>query len=133
MTSPTPDPVAVMARSMAKRRLLKDGPYGSLIDALTAGVPAEKIDADFDKLWSGTTPLDERQRQSYRADAIEAIAALEAAGAKIVWREPTREMWAAAGNAQMGKNLGMHHDAVTTLVWTALFDASPTYGTGEGR
>lgn len=43
----------------------------------------------------------------------------------LVPREPTREMWAASGDAQMGHDLNMHHDKITEMVWLAMIEAAP--------
>jgi hypothetical protein len=49
--------------------------------------------------------------------AKEIVAKVEAVLTAV--KEPTREMWAAAGNAVIGKTT-VHHDAVIGAVWGAM-------------
>jgi hypothetical protein len=47
----------------------------------------------------------------------------------LVPREPTREMWAASGDAQM-KGYGgfnIHHDVVSECVWSAMIASAPAH------
>ena len=52
-------------------------------------------------------------------------AALSAAGWLVVPREPTREMWAAAGNALVNGRVKLraHHDYLSETVWSAMIAA----------
>lgn len=75
----------------------------------------EKIKFSFDPDWSSGKILQ---------------AAMEAISTSGEWAvvpvEPTREMWAASGDAQV-KHAGMfslHHDAVTRMVWDAMLSAA---------
>lgn len=45
----------------------------------------------------------------------------------LVPREPTREMWAASGDAvnKFGHRLKRHHDMYSTAVWSAMLNAAP--------
>jgi hypothetical protein len=45
----------------------------------------------------------------------------------VLPREPTREMWAAMGNALVGSTT-VHHDAVAAKVWSALVALAPLQG-----
>ena len=55
-----------------------------------------------------------RLRDGYLVAADAALSAME---------EPTREMWAAGGNAIVGKTK-VHHDAVLTAGWNAMIGAA---------
>lgn len=46
-----------------------------------------------------------------------------ALAAVAAMREPSREMWAAGGNATVGKTT-VHHDKITGDVWQAMIDAA---------
>ena len=46
---------------------------------------------------------------------------------KLVPIEPTREMWAAAGDAVVALN-SKHHDAISEAVYNAMLNAAPTVG-----
>lgn len=59
-----------------------------------------------------------------------AIAALDAAridGWQLVPKEPTREMWAAAGNVLVSRK-NRHHDTITRAVWDGMLAAAPPPG-----
>lgn len=72
-----------------------------------------------------------RPAPSSRTIARAVLAALEAAGVRLVPAEATREMWAAGGNAAVGKTT-IHHDAVVSSVWDGMCAASP-YAPEGGR
>jgi hypothetical protein len=59
-------------------------------------------------------------------EAAKNIVALSAAGYAVVPREPTREMWAASGNALANGRVKLkaHHDYLSETVWTAMLAAS---------
>lgn len=59
------------------------------------------------------------------ADAI--LRALDAAGMCVVPQGPTREMWAAGGNAVVSRR-DVHHDVIVAAVWRAMVAAA---GSGE--
>jgi hypothetical protein len=52
--------------------------------------------------------------------------ALHAAGFAVVPVEPTREMWAASGNALVNGRVKLkaHHDYLSETVWTAMIAAA---------
>ncbi|MGI4811921.1 MAG: hypothetical protein ACRYGG_01060 [Janthinobacterium lividum] len=56
--------------------------------------------------------------------AAEILDLLDAVGLCIVPREPTREMWAAGGDAVVGYKQ-RHHDKVVEGVWSAMLSTSP--------
>jgi hypothetical protein len=72
--------VEAIAMAIAKGRLKGDAVHVlqdmvgidiNMSDALDA-----TFDAVFDKIWAGTSELDMRQKDSYRADAVAAISAI---------------------------------------------------------
>ena len=65
--------------------------------------------------------------------ACAAIAVLDGArgdGWQLVPKEPTREMWAAAGNVLVNSN-NQHHDTITRAVWDGMLAAAPLPGDGK--
>lgn len=66
---------------------------------------------------NGDTPWEELDMEIQGLFFIDADAALSA------MEEPTREMWAAGGNAIVGKTK-VHHDAVLTAGWNAMIGAA---------
>lgn len=73
--------------------------------------------------------------------ALEMLDRVQRGDTKELRREPTREMWAASGDAQHKRygNVGFnfHHDVVTECVWSAAWDAAAlrpaTENTVEGE
>ena len=65
--------------------------------------------------------------------AMTAALALKAGepGWRLVPVEPTREMWAAAGNAVVG-DVTIHHDIIVERCWTAMLQAAPSPPSGGG-
>lgn len=56
--------------------------------------------------------------------AQDVMKALHRMGFVIVPKEPTREMWAAGGDAVVLKT-NVHHDKVVRDLWTAMLAAAP--------
>ena len=54
----------------------------------------------------------------------------EGDGWQLVPKEPTREMWAAAGNVLVNSN-NQHHDTITRAVWDGMLAAAPLPGDGK--
>jgi hypothetical protein len=48
----------------------------------------------------------------------------------LVPKEPTREMWAAAGNVLVNRK-NRHHDLITRAVWDGMLATAPLPGEGE--
>lgn len=72
--------VETVARAIAKGRLKGDA-VNVLQDMIGIDISmSEELDdtfeAVFDKIWAGTSELDMRQKDSYRADAVAAIRAI---------------------------------------------------------
>lgn len=77
-------------------------------------------------------PIEETEKELAVMDSIRAhlqSAVVVREGFKVVPCEPTREMWAASGDAQYKRYGGfnVHHDVVTECVWAALIAAAPDY------
>lgn len=62
----------------------------------------------------------------YLSDADYVSGLIAAAGYAVVPVEPTREMWAASGNALVNGRVKLkaHHDYLSETVWTAMISAS---------
>ena len=67
--------------------------------------------------------LDENCDQLHPEQARRILSALTDAGFVIVPKEPTREMWAAGGDACVTK-VNVSHDKVVGDVWTAMVKAA---------
>jgi len=75
-------------------------------------------------------PADQFKHKESMNLALAALRAIEGAGYKVVGREPSRQMWAASGDAVCDlqrRHIG-NHDKITEAVWQAAFGAAPTVG-----
>lgn len=81
--------------------------------------------AILDRFSGGSSGLDEMAEAIALDHADAALAAIEAAGFVVVPREPTREMWAAAGTAVVEtRNRSGNHDHMSEAVWKAMLAAA---------
>lgn len=90
---------------------------------------AARAMSSMNSIWPGTqTHVDRVNTERL----IAAIRALNDVGYEVLPREPTREMWAASGNAVVNGKLGrVHHDKVSQAVWDAMLAAAPKLDTME--
>jgi hypothetical protein len=74
------DTVEVVARAIARNRIHIDASDAmeQMIGVPLAAAPQleSSLDRIFEELWAGKTDTDERQRSTYRSDALAAIRAL---------------------------------------------------------